>query len=69
MTVTAVGSPGRRPSYDWMSPTDAAARLGVRVREVYRLIDRGELPGYRMADEVRLLAHEVDEHRRRSSQS
>lgn len=28
---------------------DAAAQLGVDPREVYRLIDAGELPGYRLA--------------------
>lgn len=61
MSVTAVGDAGRRPSYDWLSPAQAAARLGVPVRTVYRLIDQGRLSGYRIAGEVRLLAHEVDE--------
>ena len=65
MTVTALSSPGQRPSYDWILPTHAAARLGVGVREVYRMIDTGNLPGYRIAHEIRLLAHEVDEFRRR----
>jgi hypothetical protein len=30
------------------------------VRAVYRLINEGVLAGYRIAGEVRLLAHEVD---------
>jgi excisionase family DNA binding protein len=64
--ITALSSPGRRPAYDWVSPTAAAERLGVQVRDIYRLIDTGNLPGYRIVDEVRLLAHEVDEFGRRS---
>lgn len=65
VTATAVGAPGHRPAYDWITPTEAATRLGIPVREVYRLIDRGEVPGYRLAEEIRLLAHEVDELARR----
>jgi excisionase family DNA binding protein len=63
MSVTAVGAADRRPSYEWLTPTRAAERLGIPVRQVYRLINTGHLPGYRIADEVRLLAHEVDDHR------
>jgi excisionase family DNA binding protein len=58
--VTALGAPGRRP-YEWISPTQAAARLGVPVREIYRLINTGRLPGYRISNEIKLLAHEVAE--------
>jgi excisionase family DNA binding protein len=50
----------RPPGYDWLSPTQAAERLGVPLRAVYRLIDRGVLVGYRIDGQVRLLAHEVD---------
>jgi excisionase family DNA binding protein len=52
--------PPRPPGYDWLSPTEAAERLGVPLRGVYRLIDRGVLVGYRIDGQVRLLAHEVD---------
>ena len=58
--IAALGTPGRHPAYDWLSPAAAALRLGVAVRDVYRLIDTGNLPGYRIAHEVRLLAHEVE---------
>ena len=64
--IAALGVPGRRPAYDWLSPTAAASRLGVQVRDVYRLIDTGGLPGYRIGGSVRLLAHEVDEFGRQS---
>lgn len=64
--IAALGTTGRRTAYDWVSPAAAALRLGVAVRDVYRLIDTGELPGYRIAHEVRLLAHEVEEFGRQS---
>ncbi|HEX6420180.1 MAG TPA: helix-turn-helix domain-containing protein [Acidimicrobiales bacterium] len=59
MTLTAEGG-RRRPAHDWISPAQAAVRLGIGVRDVYRLVDRGDLPGYRIAGEIRLLGHEVD---------
>ena len=64
--IAALNVPGPRSAYDWISPAAAALRLGVGVRDVYRLIDTGSLPGYRIVGEVRLLAHEVDEFTRRS---
>jgi excisionase family DNA binding protein len=48
--------------YRWLSPGQAADRLGLSVRDVYRLIDKGELPGYRIAGTLRLLAPEVEEY-------
>jgi excisionase family DNA binding protein len=63
MTAT-LSAPGRRPAYDWISPAQAAVRLDVAVRDVYRLIDTGVLPAYRISHEVRLLAHEVEQARR-----
>ena len=49
------------PNYRWISSVRAAERLGVSIRDLYRLIDRGELPAYRIASEMRLLAHEVED--------
>jgi excisionase family DNA binding protein len=48
------------PNYRWISSVRAAERLGVSIRDLYRLIDRANLPAYRIAGEIRLLAHEVD---------
>jgi excisionase family DNA binding protein len=48
------------PDYRWISSIRAAERLGVSIRQLYRLIDRGDLPAYRIASEIRLLAHEVE---------
>jgi excisionase family DNA binding protein len=33
---------------DWLSTTEAARRLGLASRTVYRLIDIGDLPAYRL---------------------
>jgi excisionase family DNA binding protein len=49
------------PNYRWISSVRAAERLGVSIRDLYRLIDRGDLPAYRIAGEIRLLAREVDD--------
>jgi excisionase family DNA binding protein len=66
MTRTACDSGGPRGPYRWISPVQAAGRLDVSERDVYRLIDAGTLPAYRIDGQIRLLAHEVDElaHRR-----
>lgn len=63
MTRTPVGGPEPQPPYDWVSAAVAADMLSVPVREVYRLVDTGQLPGYRIDGEIRLLAHEVAEYR------
>src|SRR5437762_5573069 len=45
----------------WMSTKEAADRLGVTLRTVYRFIDEGQLPGYKVGRVIRLKQHEVDE--------
>jgi hypothetical protein len=60
VSTTAVGGAGGFPSYRWVSPVRAAQILGVPVADVYKLIDGGRLPGYRIADEVKLLAHDIE---------
>jgi len=49
------------PDYRWISSVRAAERLGVSIRDLYRLIDRGDLRAYRIGREIRLLAHEVED--------
>ena len=44
----------------WMSTGEAARRLGVTVRTLYRLIDEGELPAYKFGRVIRLQQAEVD---------
>jgi excisionase family DNA binding protein len=45
----------------WLSTGEAARRLGVTVRTLYRLIDEGELPAYKFGRVIRLQEHEVDD--------
>jgi excisionase family DNA binding protein len=44
----------------WMSTAEAANRLGITARTLYRLIDAGELPAYKLGRVIRLQRAEVD---------
>lgn len=44
----------------WMSTAEAATRLGITPRTLYRFIDEGQLPAYRFGRVIRLKADEVD---------
>ena len=44
----------------WLSTADAASRLGITARTLYRFIDEGQLPAYRFGRVIRLKATEVD---------
>lgn len=44
----------------WLSTAEAAHRLGITPRTLYRFIDAGELPAYRFGRVIRLKADEVD---------
>ncbi len=44
----------------WMSTSDAAARIGVTVRTLYRIIDQGEVTAYKVARLIRLRTVEVE---------
>jgi excisionase family DNA binding protein len=45
---------------EWLSTQQAARRLGVTPRTLYRFIDQGELAAYRMGRVIRLKAVDVD---------
>ena len=45
----------------WMSTGEAARRLGVTVRTLYRLIDEGELPAYKFGRVIRLQEREIEQ--------
>jgi excisionase family DNA binding protein len=49
------------PSADieWLSTQEAARRLGITTRTLYRFVDQGELPAYRMGRVIRLQASDV----------
>lgn len=44
----------------WINTREAATRLGLPARELYRLIDEGRLPAYNVGRNLRLQAEEVD---------
>ena len=45
---------------DWLSTAEAARRLDVTPRTLYRFIDEGQLPTYRFGRVIRLKEAEVD---------
>ena len=44
----------------WMSTKEAAERLGITLRTLYRFIDEGSLPAYKVGRVIRLKQDEVD---------
>ena len=45
---------------DWLGTREAARRLGLASRTLYRLIDVGELPAYRFGRVIRLKGCDLD---------
>ena len=48
------------PDATWLSTQDAARRLGVTPRTLYRFIDQGDLVAYRLGRVIRLKLSDVD---------
>lgn len=44
----------------WMSTQEAARRLGITTRTLYRFVDEGALPAYKMGRVFRLQQADVD---------
>jgi hypothetical protein len=63
VTGTAVADGDEFGDYRWVTPVRAADILGISARELFRLIDTGALPAYRIADELKLLADDVRQRR------
>lgn len=45
----------------WIGTRDACERLGITLRTLYRFIDEGQLPAYKMGRVIRLQEADVDE--------
>ncbi len=45
----------------WMSTQEAARRLGITPRTLYRFVDEGALPAYKMGRVFRLKRSDVDD--------
>lgn len=44
----------------WLSTKEAARRVGITPRTLYRLIDEGQIPAYKFGRVIRLKTDEVD---------
>ena len=44
----------------WMSSKDAAQRIGITPRTLYRFIDEGQIPAYRIGRVIRLQRPDVE---------
>jgi excisionase family DNA binding protein len=47
-------------SIRWLGTTEAAERLGVVPRTLYRMIDEGAIPAYKMGRVIRLKESDLD---------
>lgn len=45
----------------WLSTQEAARRLGITARTLYRFVDEGALPAYKMGRVFRLKRSDVDD--------
>jgi excisionase family DNA binding protein len=45
----------------WMGTREACERLGVTLRTLYRFIDEGQLPAYKMGRVIRVQEPDVDD--------
>lgn len=50
---------GRQP-IEWLSTKEAADRLGITPRTLYRFIDEGQLAAYHFGRVIRLKAEDID---------
>lgn len=45
---------------EWLNTEDAARRLGITTRTLYRFMDQGRLPSYRFGRVFRLKVRDID---------
>lgn len=50
-------------SKEWETAAEASERLGISRQQLYRLIDRGHLPAYRIGRLIRLRVADVEAYR------
>lgn len=61
-TMVAMDEP-QSPSHEqieWLSTKEAAERLGVTLRTLYRFIDEGQVAAYQFGRVIRLQANDVE---------
>ena len=47
-------------SKEWLSSKEAASRIGITQRTLYRFIDEGQIPAYRIGRVIRLQRPDVE---------
>jgi excisionase family DNA binding protein len=52
---------GMSDPIQWMGTREACERLGVTLRTLYRFIDEGQLPAYKMGRVIRVQASDVED--------
>ncbi|MGH8300958.1 MAG: helix-turn-helix domain-containing protein [Steroidobacteraceae bacterium] len=52
--------PGATPRAEWLSTQEAADRLGIKTRTLYRLIDEGKLGAYKIGKLIRLRPADIE---------
>ena len=55
-----VTSPPMTDAIRWLGTTEAAERLGVVPRTLYRMIDEGAIPAYKMGRVIRVKESDLD---------
>ena len=45
---------------EWLSSKEAASRIGITQRTLYRFIDEGQIPAYRIGRVIRLQRPDVE---------
>lgn len=47
-------------SSGWLSTTDVRDRLGITLRTLYRLINEGQIPAYKIGRVIRMKEEDID---------
>lgn len=58
--MSSTETDGGAEAIRWLSTAEAANRLGITPRTLYRFIDEGQLPAYRFGRVIRLKTSDVD---------
>ena len=60
MTKNPENSDSADPSQKWLSTAEAAQACGITNRTLYRIVDQGLLPAYRMGRVIRVKVADVE---------
>lgn len=60
LAAVSTTEPEGNDAIEWLSTAEAATRLGITPRTLYRFIDEGQLAAYRFGRVIRLKTSDVD---------